>query len=159
MNQKNIKYTRILLNYSISFMLLFCFGACSSRIGYKKQILTYLSEEYEINVKDYDNLIVIFLKNGSCGVCEEKTIQLIEELNANTDFKILIHYRQNDFTVERLRKMPVEVIISKGNIMDSYGIILINDLLIHYKSGRIKYFGWLFQEELDETYKHFFSKK
>jgi thiol-disulfide isomerase/thioredoxin len=155
MIQRNINYMHIILNFNLLLIALFYLSSCEERLKFDKQIQTYLLNEYDINVKNHKNLILIFLKNGSCSDCEEETIKLIERLSEDTKYKIIVHYRKKDASLERLKVLPVEIIVSQGNIMDSYGLILDKDLLVNYKSDKIDFFGWLFKDELVKVTKHF----
>ena len=163
MNQKSTKYIYSTLRYSLIALLVMCvlLSCTNNKFEYSKQISTYLLNEYKINVKNEKNTIVFFLKNGSCGSCEERTVEFLKRLIVDSkykNYKFIIHYRQDDRSISMMKELPVQIIVSRGNIIDTYGVILVKDLLIEIKSGDIDYYGWLFRDELDGVINHFFSQ-
>lgn len=65
-------------------LLFFSFLSSSEKLPYKTRLLNYLNDIHFVSIKDETLLILI---NGYCGSCDNKTINLIQEISKCEKFK------------------------------------------------------------------------
>ncbi len=153
------------LPYKFIFLILLvftCFIGCNKTFERKEQVLNYLKEVHNITLDKEFNIVIII--SGHCGSCTEETFSLIRKFNEDARFtghgKFIIIPKENFHIIEYLDNLKTDFHILKDKDIKllRYGLLFPKNLLLEYENyERIRYWGWLYLDELYKINKKYFG--
>ena len=131
-------------------LLFFSFLSCSEKLPYKTRLLNYLNDIHFVSIKDETLLILI---NGYCGSCDDKTINLIQEISKCEKFKnvkkIVILSSLHHAIYDKINNSEFQILIDPEYYLSRYGLDFGNNIIVHFKNDKIiQYWNWLYLNEI-----------
>lgn len=123
----------------------------NSKYEYEEGLLFYLTEETEINPNLLDDKILYITPLDGCEYCVEQNLYNIAK-NKGTDFSVLFIGEPMNQEIETIYNNVVkefngEIFHDKKNRINYYDTGYGKPLLVHYKSGELKY-SLIIQDDL-----------
>lgn len=134
-----------------------CFTSCTKvpEFWREKQLKLYLKEEHDYEMPiDRDQYFIVF--SGQCGSCNDRSVNLVTDLKRkypDDSVKIILH---KDFTrqLKVFDSLTVDTFYDKDNKLMRYGLDFEKNLFLHYNSGKLKYWNWLYLDKIFDVRKH-----
>lgn len=146
-----------------STFLLSCSNNKNEKFERRSELINYLEKIQGIKLEKENNIIVII--SGHCGSCNRATISFLKRIQKDSRFssfgKYILMPKENFHvvpTLEKELKGGFEILKDKDIKMLRYGLLYSKNVFLELSDyDNIKYWGWLYMEDIYTVESNYFN--
>lgn len=121
------------------------------------EVLKFLREEAKIEIDTIESFNVFVLQDQICGACTNSILSFMYSLDHKNTLTIASN--ENQLFINQLRNNmgASNVFVDRNRLIERYGLRYAKDLVIIYNKGKLQYYAFLKEDDLDVIKKNYYK--